>query len=108
MWVSYGYIYIFVYARYELAAEQSELNFDFSHFDLVHAQSTKLVELGTQQSLCKEVGNIVLGSDELDSELSALDVVTVLEESHLHVFVFARRLRIVRSEDRCQIVTVQW
>ena len=71
--------------HHERVRAQSELNLDFGHFDLVHAQSTKLVELGTQQSLREEVGNILLGSDELDSKLPALDIVTVLKESHLHV-----------------------
>ena len=100
-------LYIIVYAHHKRVRAQSELHLDFGHFYLVHAQGTKLIELGTQQSLRKEVGNVLLSSDKLDSELSAFDIVTVLEESHLHVLVFAGRLRIVRSEDRSQVVTVQ-
>ena len=99
---------MFVYAHHKRVRVQSELNLDFGHFYLVHAQSTKLIEIGTQQSLRKEVGNVLLSSDKLDSQLPALGVVTVLKESHLHVLVFARRLRIVRGEDRSQVATVQW
>ena len=101
-------LYIIVYAHHKRVRAQSESRLDFGHFYLVHAQSTKLIEIGTQQSLREEVRSVLLGSDKLDSELSTFDIVTVLEESHLHVLVFAGRRRIVRSEDRSQFVTVQW
>ena len=100
--------YIIVYAHHKRVRAQSELNLDFGQFYLVHAQSTKLVKLGAKQSLRKEVRDVLFRSNELDSQLSALDVVTVLEEPHLHVFIFAGRLRIIRSEDRSQVATVQW
>ena len=100
-------LYIIVYAHHKRVRAQSELHLDFGHFYLVHAQSTKLIEIDTQQSLREEVGNIFLSSDKLDSELSTFNIVTVFEESHLHVLVFAGRLRIVRSEDRSQVSTVQ-
>ena len=101
-------LYIIVYAHHKRARAQSELHLDFGHFYLVHAKSTKLKEIGTQHSLRKEVGNVLLSSDKLDSELSTFGIVTVLEESHLHVLVFAGSLRIVRSKDRSQVATVQW
>ena len=41
-----AFYYIFAYAHHKRARAQSELNLDFGHFYLVHAQSTKLIELG--------------------------------------------------------------
>ena len=82
-------LYIIVCVHHERVRAQSESHLDFGHFYLVHTQGTKLIELGTQQSLRKEVGDVLLSSDELDSKLPALDIATVLEESHLHVLVFA-------------------
>ena len=81
---------IFVYSYHKRVGAYSGLNLGLGHFDLVHAQSTKSVEFGTKQGLRKEVGDIVLSSDVLDySQLTVSNVVTVLEESHLHVLVFA-------------------
>ena len=41
------YMYIIVYAHHKRVRAQNGLNLDFGHFYLVHAQSTKLIELGT-------------------------------------------------------------
>ena len=46
-----------------------------------------------------EVRDVALSPDKLDSQLTISGVVTVFEESHLHVLVFTWRLRIVRSEE---------
>ena len=59
-------LYIFVYSYYKRVRAYSGLNLDLGHFDLVHTQNTKLVEIDTNEGLRKEVGNIILGSDELD------------------------------------------
>ena len=101
-------LYIFVYSYYKRVRAQSGLNLDVGHFSLVHAQRTKLVEFSTQQSLRKEVRDVALSPDKLDSQLTVFDVVTVFKESHLHVLVFTWRLRIVRSKDRSQVATVHW
>ena len=61
-----------VYSYHKRVRAHSGLNPDLGHFDLVHAQSTKLVEFGTQQSLRKEAVGVVLSSDELDSQLTVL------------------------------------
>jgi len=98
--------YIFVCSYYKRVRAQSGLNRDFGHFGLVHAQRTKLVEFGTQQSLRKEARDVFLSPDKLDSQLTVSDVATVFEESHLRVLVFTWRLRIVRSKDRSQVATV--
>ena len=81
---------------YKRDKAQSGLNLDFGHFSLVHAQRTKLVEFSTQQSLRKEVRDVFLSPDKLDSQLTVFGVVTVFKKSHLHVLVFTWRLRIVR------------
>ena len=101
-------LYIFVHSYHKRVRAQSGLNLDFGHFSLVHAQSTKLLEFSTQQSLRKEARDVALSPDKLDSQLAVFGVVTVFEESHLHVLVFAGRLGIVRSKDRSQVATVQW
>ena len=93
-------LYIFVHSYHKRVGAYSGLNLDLGNFDLVYAQSTKLVEFGTQQSLRKEVGDVALSSNELDCQLAVFDVATMLEESHLHVLVFAWRLRVIRIEDR--------
>ena len=102
-------LHIFVHSYHKCVRTQSGLNLDFGHFSLVHAQCTKRVEFSTQQGLRKEVRDVVFSPDKLDSQLTVFfDVVTVFEESHLHVLVFAERLRVVRSEDRSQVAAVQW
>ena len=66
-------LYIIVYAHHKRGRAQSEPHLDFGHFYLAHAQSTKRIEIDTQQSLRAEVGNVLLGSNKLDSELSYFD-----------------------------------
>ena len=92
-------LYVFVYSYYKRVRAQSEFNLDFGHFGLVRAQRNKLLEFSMQQSLRKEVGDVAVSPDKLDSQLTVLNVATVFEESHLHVFVITWRLRIVRSKD---------
>ena len=67
------------------------------HVALVHAPSTKLKEITTQQCLREEVRHVVLRAYEFDTNLTALDVITMFEESNVEMLVLARRFRIVRG-----------
>ena len=65
-------LYVFVYSYHKRIRAQSGLNVDVGHFNLVHAQRTKLVEFSTQQSLRKEVRDVALSPDKLDSQLGRI------------------------------------
>ena len=84
----------------------ARLGLDLHHVALVHAPSTKLEEITTQQCLREEVRHVVLRAYEFDTNLTALDVITMFEESNVEMLVLARRFRIVRREDAAQIVAV--
>ena len=84
----------------------ARLDLDLRHVALVHAPSTKLEEITTQQCLREEVRHVVLRAYEFDTNLTALDVITMFEESNVEMLVLARRFRIVRSENASQIIAV--
>ena len=84
----------------------ARLDLDLRHVALVHAPSTKLEEITTQQRLREEVRHVLFSAYEFDTTLTALDVITMFEESNVEVLVLARRFRIVRSEDASQIIAV--
>ena len=84
----------------------ARLGLDLHHVALVHAPSTKLEEITTQQRLREEVRHVIFSAYEFDTNLTALDVITMFEESNVEMLVLARRFRIVRREDAAQIVAV--
>ena len=84
----------------------ARLDLDLRHVALVHAPSTKLEETTTQQRLREEVRHVIFSAYEFDTNLTALDVITMFEESNVEMLVLARRFRIVRSENASQIIAV--
>ena len=85
----------------------ARLDFDLRHVALIHAPGTEFEKAATQERFREEVRHVDFSADDLDTNLSAFDVVTMLEESNAEVLVFTRSfLRIIRGEDASQIVTV--
>ena len=56
----------------------------------------------------KKVRHVALSADEFDTDLAALGVVTMFEESDVEVLVLPETFRLVRGEDASQVVTVDW
>lgn len=86
----------------------ARLDLDLRHVTLVHAPRTEFEKVATQECFREEARHVVLSADEFDTDLAALDVVTMFEESNVEVLVFPRSFRIVRGEDASQIATVEW
>ena len=76
----------------------TRLDFDLRHVAFVHAPRTELEKVATQECFREEVRHVVLSADEFDTDLAALDVVTMFEESNVEVLVFTRSFRIVRGK----------
>ena len=90
----------------EILFLMARLDFDLRHVALVHAPGTELEKVATQECFREEVRHVVLSADEFDTDLAALDVVTMFEESNVELLVFTRSFRIVRGEDASQVVAV--
>ena len=86
----------------------ARLDFDLRHVALIHSPGTEFEKIATQERFREEVGNVDFSADELYTNLSAFEVVTMLEKSNVEVLIFTRSFRIVRGEDASQIVTVEW
>ena len=92
----------------EILLLMARLDFDLRHFAFVHAPRTELEEVATQECFREEVGHVDLSSNELDTDLTAFDVVTMFEKSNVGVLVFARSFRIVGGKNASQVATVEW
>ena len=86
----------------------ARLDLDLRHVALVHAPGTELEKVATQECFREEVRHVVLSADEFDTDLAALDVVTMFEESNVEVLVFTRSLRIVGRKGASQVFAVEW
>ena len=69
----------------------ARLDLDLRHATLVHAPRTEFEKVATQECFREEVRHVVLSADEFDTDLAALDVVTMFEESNVEVLVLTRR-----------------
>ena len=99
--ISYRYIYIIVV--------NSALDFNLSHVRLVHAQDTELKEVGAQQRFREEARYVAISANEFDTDLAALGVVTVFEESNIEVLAFPQKVPdCYRGEDASQVAAVDW
>ena len=57
----------------------ARLDFDFRHVRLIHAPGTEFEEVCAQKRFREKVRHVALSADEIDTDLAAFDVVTMLE-----------------------------
>ena len=74
----------------EMLFLMARLDFDLRHAALIHAPGTELEKVATQERFREEARHVVFSADGFDTDLAAIDVVTMLEESNVEVLVLTR------------------